>query len=173
MLMGLCEAKTADGAAENVDTVMRKTYYINSKNAVSKTAKSERRLFLNAKSFEEMIYLFSVSRKFIRIEIEKRTSNCFTHIKTASFFKDRSQLFYLFHIDHFSHPLSIEIGDQVSLVHKNFTVSALTGSYGLHLALLHKLADSMFGKSTDECGTLLDSQHLHLVGGRCFGGMRS
>ena len=39
MLMGLCEAKTADKAAENVDTVMRKTYYINSKNAVSKTAK--------------------------------------------------------------------------------------------------------------------------------------
>lgn len=108
MLMGLCEAKTADKATENVDTVMRKTYYINSKNAVSKTAKSERRLFLNAKSFEEMIYLFSVSRKFIRIEIEKRASNCFTHIKTASFFKDRSQLFYLFHIDYFSHPLPLK-----------------------------------------------------------------
>ena len=69
---------------------MRKTYYINSKNAVSKTAKSERRFFLNTKSFEEMIYLFSVSRKLIRIEIEKRTSDSFTDIESASFFKQRS-----------------------------------------------------------------------------------
>ena len=152
---------------------MRKTYYINSKNAVSKTARLERRLFLNTKSFEEMIYLFSVSRKLIRIKVEKRTSDRFTHIKTASFFKQRSQHFYLFHIDHFSHPLPVEIGDQVSLVHKDFSIPALACSYGLHLALLHKLTDSVFGKSADECGTLLDSQHLDLVGSRCFGCLRS
>ena len=173
MLMGLCEAKTAEVTAENVDTVMRKTYYINSKNAVSKTARSERRLFLNAKSFEEIVYLFSVSRKLIRIEIEKRTSDSFTHIKTASFFKQRSQRFYLFHIDHFSHPLPVEIGDQVSLVHKDLSVPALAGADGLHLTLLHKLTDGVFGKTADECGALLDGEHLHLVGGRCFGGLRS
>ena len=120
-----------------------------------------------------MIYLFSVSRKLIRIEIEKRTSYRFTHIKSASFFKQRSQHFYLFHIDHFSHPLPVEIGDQVSLVHKNFSVSALAGADGLDLALLDKLTDGVFGKSADECGTLLDSQHLHLVGDWCFSGLRS
>lgn len=31
----------------------------------------------------------------------------------------------------------------------------------------------MFEKSADEGGTLLDRQHLHLVGGRCFGVLRS
>lgn len=138
-----------------------------------KTARSKRRLFLNAKSFEEMIYLFSVSRKLIRIEIEKRTSDSFTHIKSASFFKQRSQRFYLFHIGHISHPLPVEIGDQVSLVHKDFSVPACACSHGLHLALSHKLAYCVFGKSADECGALLDSQHLDLVGGRCFGGLRS
>lgn len=173
MLMGLCEAKTADKAAEKRGHSNEKNALQKSHNAVMKTARSERRLFLNAKSFEEMIYLFSVSRKLIRIEIEKRTSDSFTHIESASFFKDRSQLFDLFHIDHFSHPLPVEIGDQVSLVHKNFSVPALAGADGLDLTLLHKLADSVFGKSADECGTLFDSQHLHLVSGRCFGGLRS
>lgn len=140
---------------------------------LAKLQKSERRLFLNTKSFEEMIYLFSVSRKLIRIEIEKRTSNCFTNIKTASFFKQRSQHFYFFHIDHFSHPLPVEIGDQVSLVHKDFSVPALARSYGLHFALLHKLTYCVFRKSADECGTLLDSQHLDLICGQCFCGLRS
>ena len=98
-----------------------------------------------------MIYLFSVSRELIRIEIEKRTSDSFTHIKTASFFKQRSQRFHLFHIGHISHPLvSVKIGDQVSLVHKYFSVPALAGADGLHFALLHKLSDGVFGKSADE-----------------------
>lgn len=145
---------------------MQKSALQNSKNAVSKTAKSERRLFLNTKSFEEMIYLFSVSRKLIRIKIEKRTSNSFTHIKTASFFKQRSQLFNLFHIDHFSHPLPVEVRHKVSLVDEYFSVPACASSYGLHLALLHKLANGVFGKTADECGTLLDSQHLDLVRSR-------
>ena len=39
MLMGLCEAKTADKAAENVDTVMQKFALQNSKNAIIKIAK--------------------------------------------------------------------------------------------------------------------------------------
>ena len=60
--IALCEAKRLTKQPKNVDTVIQITYYINSKNAVSKTARSERRLFLNTKSFEEMIYLFSVSR---------------------------------------------------------------------------------------------------------------
>lgn len=94
----------------------------------AKLQKSERRLLLNTKTFEEMIYLFSVSRELIRIEIEKRTSDCFTHIKSASFFKQRSQHFYFFHIDHFSHPIPAKIGNQVSLVHKDFSVSALAGA---------------------------------------------
>ena len=92
---------------------------------------------------------------------------------TASFFKQRSQLCNLFHIRHISYPLPVEVGNQVSLVDEDLSVPALAGADGLHLALLHKLADGVFGKSADESGTLLDSQHLNLICGRCFGGLRS
>ena len=95
------------------------------------------------------------------------------HIKTASFFKQRSQHFYLFHIGHISHPLSVEIRHKVSLVHKDFSVPALACADGLHLALFHKLMDGIFGKSCNKRGTLLDSKHLDLVGSRCGCGLRS
>ncbi len=143
------------------------------KNEQVRFPESERRLLLNIESFEQILYHITIEITLISVEVVNVASNSFTHIKTASFFKDRSQRFYLFHIDHFSHPLSVEIGDQVSLVHKDFSVPALAGADGLDLALLHKLTDGVLGKTADECGALLDSQHLDLIDGRCFGGLRS
>ena len=127
------------------------------KNEQVRFPESERRLLLDIESFEQIFYLFFIEIAFISIEVVNVASNSFTHIKTASFFKQRSQRFYLFHIDHFSHPLPIEISDQVSLVHKDFSIPAFACSYGLDLALSHKLAYCVFGKSADECGALLDS----------------
>lgn len=72
-------------------------------------------------------------------------------MQTASFPEEEFQRFKFAQI---SHPLPVEIVDQVSLVHKDFSVPALAGTDGLHLALLHKLTDGVFGKSGNECGTL-------------------
>lgn len=116
------------------------------KNVQVRFPESERRLLLDIESFEQIFYLFFIEIALITVEVMNVASDSFTNIKTASFFKNRSQRFYLFHIGHISHPLPVEIGDQVSLVHKDFSVPALTGSYGLHLALLHKLASQAGGR---------------------------
>ena len=60
MLLGLCEAETADGAAENVDTVMQKSALQNFRNVILKIVKSERHLYLNFVLFKELIYLLFV-----------------------------------------------------------------------------------------------------------------
>lgn len=139
----------------------------------AKLQKSERQLLLNIKSFEQIFYLFFIDIALITVKVVNVASDSFTNIKTASFFKQRSQHFYFFHIDHISHPLPVKIGNQVSLVDEYFSVLACTCSYGLHFALSHKLAYCVFGKTADKCGALLDSQHLHLICGRCFGGLRN
>lgn len=76
------------------------------KNVQVRFPESERRLLLNIESFEQIFYLFFIKIALISVEVVNVASNSFTHIKSASFFKDRSQRFYIFHIDHFSHPPS-------------------------------------------------------------------
>lgn len=75
------------------------------KNVQVRYLESERRLLLDIESFEQVFYLFFIEIALITVELVNVASNSFTHIKTASFFKDKSQLFNLFHIDHTPHLL--------------------------------------------------------------------
>ena len=170
MLIGLCEAKTADKAAENVDTVMQKSALQNFRNVILKIVKSERHLYLNFVLFKELIYLLFVEPDLLIRQVLIVASESITKMQTASFPEEEFQRFKFAQI---SHPLSVEIVDQVSLVHKDFSVPALACAYGLHLALLHEMTDGVFGKSLNDLSAFLDSQHLNLVRSRCGGGLRN
>lgn len=62
MLMGLCEAKTGVGAAENVDTVMQKSALQNYKNAIIKIAKIRTSALPQGQKFRgDDLYLFCKS----------------------------------------------------------------------------------------------------------------
>mgnify|MGYP004651356015 CR=1 FL=1 len=104
MLMGLCEAERLTEQPKNVDTVMQK----------SALQKSERNFHLNIEFIEKKTQLKIIVPSFIVRQKIVVTNQCFTHIKSASFFNDRSQLFNLFHIRYFSHPLPLKIHRVVS-----------------------------------------------------------
>lgn len=74
-----------------------------------RSEESERRLLLDIESFEQIFYLFFIEMALISIEVVNVASNSFTNIMTASFFKDRSKRFNLFHIDYIAHPLFIKM----------------------------------------------------------------
>ena len=77
------------------------------KNVQVRFPESERQLLLDIESFEQILYLITIEITLITVEVMNAASNSFTNIKTASFFKDRSQLLNLFHIGHFLHPLPV------------------------------------------------------------------
>ena len=170
MLMWLCEVQTAEVTAENVGAFIQKSALQNFRNGILKTAKSERQFLLNFVLFEELIKLIFVEHDLLIRQVEVVADERITEMQTASFPEEE---FQSFNLAHFSRPLSLKILHKVSLVDEYFPVPACTCSYGLDLALFHKLTDSVFGKSADECGALLDREHLHLVGGRCFCGLRN
>ena len=72
----------------------------------------ERKLLLDTESFEQILDLIFIEKALITVEVVNVASNSFTNIKTASFFKQRSQFFNLFHIDHIPHPLSAKMLNQ-------------------------------------------------------------
>ena len=65
----------------------------------------------------------------------------------------------------FLHFHSIKIGNQVSLIDKNFPTLALTGTDVFHLALFDEFADGVCRKSADYFGAFLDCKHFYFVGG--------
>lgn len=63
------------------------------KNEQVRFPESERRLLLDIKSFEQILYFITIEITLISIEVVNAASNSFTDIKSASFFKDRSSAF--------------------------------------------------------------------------------
>ena len=109
----------------------------------------------------------------IRRTYNVKTDYRFTNIKTASFSQQRRKDIDFFHIDHISHPLSVKVGDQVSLVDEDFPILTLTSADRLDLTLLHKLTDGMLRKSLNDLGAFLDCEHLDFVRSRCGGCLRN
>lgn len=80
MLLGLCEAETADGAAEYVGAFIQKSALQNFKNAILKIAKSERQLYLNFVLFKKLIYLLFVEPALLIRQVEVVASECITEM---------------------------------------------------------------------------------------------
>ena len=133
------------------------------KNVQVRFSESERRLLLDIESFEQIFYLFFIEIAFISIEVVNVASNSFMNIKTASFFKDRSQLFNLFHIGHTRHLLSAKMLNQHQPTATNIQVCLLQKSLYCHFNVSHHKNHKI--QRDSDMGIHMNHLSLFVVGG--------
>lgn len=133
------------------------------KNVQVRFSESERRLLLDIESFEQIFYLFFIEIAFISIEVVNVASNSFMNIKTASFFKDRSQLFNLFHIGHTRHLLSAKMLNQHQPTATNIQVCLLQKLLYRHFNVSHHKNHKI--QRDSDMGIHMNHLSLFVVGG--------